>query len=706
MPLGGPSWEGVQSESKSEDLPETIRVFISIACEEKAMKVVSFDSSIIYVVGFVLSFSCLTTKGQAKQDSISVHSLRTVEVSAPSFRAKSRTTAPLQIFQERDLEKLNALQVSDAAKFFSGVQIKDYGGIGGLKTVSIRSLGANYTGIFYDGAPVSNYQTGQTDIGRFSLENIEQLSLQIGAADDLFQTARQQALAGALSFSRKQALKNTDRSRRVIASLQTGSWGLLCPSFTYEQSINETFTADVSGGWMQTEGDYSYRSGSGEEKKRLHSDVEMLNLEANVSGTFSRGGRLDVKLYGYDSDRSLPGPDVYYVRSLGEAAQEKQTFSQVSYRQRLTPRLRFRAVAKFDFSKSNYTDYDAAYPNGEKSYHYKQKEGYVGTVFLYDLHPRWAVSWANDGAYTSFRNDFSGVDPDRTIWQSALSLKYTIPRITVTGSLLSDLSKDTRTKLTGSEQDNTHRLSPYLGFSLQPFSGYPLRFRAFYKQTFRQTALGDVYFLPVAPPELKPETARQYNLGFTWVQAVSSWMPYLSFSVDAYRNKIDDKIWTVPKSSLYVWSVQNIDVDIRGIDVQAAVQMQAGNDFTWQIGGNYTYQQVLDVTLPGGDLYKQQMMYAPEHTASGFLQLEMPWVNLNYTLLYSGSRYFERINRKEYEMDPYIDQSLSLSKQITVSGLRCKVSAECLNLFDHRYEVVRSYPMPGRSFRFGVKFVY
>ena len=74
-----------------------------------------------------------------------------------------KSTIPSQILSGRLLQQLSTTSISDAARYFSGVLIKDYGGVGGLKTISVRSLGASNTGILYDGLPVSNTQTGQID---------------------------------------------------------------------------------------------------------------------------------------------------------------------------------------------------------------------------------------------------------------------------------------------------------------------------------------------------------------------------------------------------------------------------------------------------------------------------------------------------------------------------------------------------------------
>ena len=55
--------------------------------------------------------------------------------------------------------------VADILRAFTGVQVKDYGGAGGLKTVNVRSLGSEHVGIFLDGIQVDNAQNMQVDLG-------------------------------------------------------------------------------------------------------------------------------------------------------------------------------------------------------------------------------------------------------------------------------------------------------------------------------------------------------------------------------------------------------------------------------------------------------------------------------------------------------------------------------------------------------------
>src|SRR5579872_6815034 len=84
---------------------------------------------------------------------------------------------PVQVLNHETLLQINAESIADAAKYFSGVLIRDYGGVGGLKTISVRSLGGLNTGLVYDGINIADAQTGQVDLSKFSATFIQSLEL-------------------------------------------------------------------------------------------------------------------------------------------------------------------------------------------------------------------------------------------------------------------------------------------------------------------------------------------------------------------------------------------------------------------------------------------------------------------------------------------------------------------------------------------------
>src|SRR5690554_2448330 len=146
----------------------------------------------------------------------------------------------MQTLSRESLQNLNALQLSDAVKHLSGVTVKDYGGIGGLKTISVRGLGATHTGVYYNGIAVSDVQTGQVDIGRFSLDNIENVSLYSAQSDQIFMPARAFSNASYLNISTIRPQFNTnDNPINGRLSIKTGSLGLFNPSIATNFKLSD-----------------------------------------------------------------------------------------------------------------------------------------------------------------------------------------------------------------------------------------------------------------------------------------------------------------------------------------------------------------------------------------------------------------------------------------------------------------------------------
>ena len=114
-----------------------------------------------------------------------------------------------------------------AIREFSGLQLRDYGGAGGLKTINVRSLGSAHTAIFLDGAPIDNAQNAQVDLGRISTEGLERVELFQGQRSRLLQTAREYGSASALHLT--SALPSPDGKHGFRVRLRGGAFGTISP---------------------------------------------------------------------------------------------------------------------------------------------------------------------------------------------------------------------------------------------------------------------------------------------------------------------------------------------------------------------------------------------------------------------------------------------------------------------------------------------
>ena len=119
-----------------------------------------------------------------KVDTTKVYNIDEVVVAAKRVQ---KEVIPVQTMEGPVLQRLTVHSVADALRYFSGVHITDYGGIGGLKTVNIRAMGTQHVGVFYDGIELGNAQNGTVDLGRFSLDNMEAISLYNGQRSAIFQ---------------------------------------------------------------------------------------------------------------------------------------------------------------------------------------------------------------------------------------------------------------------------------------------------------------------------------------------------------------------------------------------------------------------------------------------------------------------------------------------------------------------------------------
>ena len=634
--------------------------------------------------------------------------LREVVVTKDARKTQTRSTAPLQIIDNEKLATLNALQISDAVKHFSGVTVKDYGGIGGLKTVSVRSLGANHTTISYDGIPVSDMQTGQIDIGRFSLENVDNISLNIGQTDNIFQPARMFSSASVLNIQTQKPNLSDKQSISGKINLKAGSFGLFNPAFLVNGRFSEIISASFSGEWLSAHGKYPYvlnygiiGKDSSSVETRKNTDVKNLRLEGTLFADFSDNSKAYLKTYFYNSERGLPGATIYYNTDnfSSQRIWDNNFFAQTHFETRFSPALDFQANAKYNRSFMRYLD--PAIPNstGKIENNYTQQELYGSATARYRVLEKLSFSASSDVFYNQLKADLSNFAfPERLTWLSVLAGKFTSEKLLATVSLL--YTQTFEQVKNGNPSENQSKLSPYVSISYKPFETSDLRIRTFYKNIFRLPTFNDLYYTQIGNRKLKPEDTNQTNLGVTYSLSNDSWLNALLFTADAYHNKVKNKIVAYPTKNIFEWTMLNYGtVEINGLDLSADAVLKLSKNVKLNLGGTHTYQRALNKTDATSRNYNHQIPYTPRVSGSAKAGMQTPWFNVNYTMIWSGHRYALGQNFKENRVEGFADHGISLSRDIYTAYGVFSTNLEALNLLNKNYEVVRFFPMPGRSFR-------
>ena len=230
------------------------------------------------------------------------HVREIVVVSKPAMRE----VVPSQKLNGEMLEKLNTHSVADALRYFSGIQLKDYGGVGGIKTVNIRSMGTHHLGISYDGIQLGNAQNGQIDLGQFSLDNVEEITLYNGQKSAIFQPASDFGHAGAIYIRTREPVflrsqESGDRSQETgDRSQESGDRRQESGDRRQETGVRRQETGDrrqESGDRRQESGDRRQESGDRRQEKThlkfktQYGSSDMFRLstlwEQKLSGTMS-----------------------------------------------------------------------------------------------------------------------------------------------------------------------------------------------------------------------------------------------------------------------------------------------------------------------------------------------------------------------------------------------------------------------------------
>lgn len=639
-----------------------------------------------------------------------VDTLPELEVEASKASRELSSTVPYHSIGEADVKLSGITDIGDALRRLPGMNVRDYGGAGGLKTVSVRGLGAQHTGVTYDGIPLSDMRSGQIDLSRYSLDNVSTISVTAGDNSDIFMPARAAASAAtvALASSRQIPYEGSDKFgfSSLAAKLRFGSFGMINPSLRMTFSKANKAALDFSGEYNHGENDYPFILENGVATEKLHRTNSLMNSghgEVNFSWKPFAGSTFSAKLYYYDNNRQLPGPVMYYVDDTHERLHDRDMSGQLSMKSRLSSKFSLLVMAKHTRSSSFYSDLGGQYTGGRLEQRYRQRETYAsGSLLWLPLHGL-SADYSIDWFYNCLRSNLaSNSNPGRNSLLQTLAVKYNVWRLTVTGRVLHSWFRSTAD---GMRTRYDSRFSPSVSASLQPVAGVNFFIRAGYKDIFRMPTFNELYFDNYGSINLEPEFTKQWNIGFTFgLNRSTGLLSHLDITLDGYHNRVDNKIVAIPYS-LFRYTMKNLGrVRIFGVDATVSAGFRVARRHEIVATGNWTYQRAAPRTSRDMLDWNRQLAYTPLNSGGGSLTWLNPWVNLVFHVTGASARYTTNENYPTTRLDPYADCGVSLFRDFDIRGNKLEVRADMINMFNKQYEIVALYPMPGRSFQFTIGF--
>lgn len=639
-----------------------------------------------------------------------VDTLRAARVTGYRVSAAA-SAAPCFRLDTAALRRRAVSGMADALRSLPGVQLRDYGGAGGLKTISVRGLGASHTLVSYDGFSVTDTQRGQADLSRFDLDGLSSLTLSVLDVPDLLVPAAQ--LGASLLALRSLRPDSLPRPLSGRCGLRAGSFDAYAGDFALRRRFSPRAGLTLNADASRAANDYPFAVVNGaatQHLRRANSRMAAARAEADLYCE-GRAGRLEAKACYNHSHRRLPGQVILYVNDNNERLVEQTALAGLRHTWRRGA-WQTLLTAQYDHLRSRYDNYDAQYPGGRQQYYYRQQSACLsgGAAWHASALPL-SLACVTDYTRTHLRS--RGSSPlvvSRDSWLTALSARWSPGRFSLTLRGVGHRHADHRADGGGADARRLSRVTPSVTAAWTALAARPtLRLRFGWKEHFRAPTFAESYYYHLGSATLRPERTRQLSGGLTLEHRGASGRCYLLVTADAYYNKVSDRIMSIPYT-LYLWhTVNRADVRTCGLDLSAEGVWRMSRRHRLTLSSQHSLQRGRDLSEPGTGGYGLQPAYTPPNSGSAALAWDNPWCSAALRLTYAAERWATSAHVAGTRLPPWQEWGLSLWRALPLGARgihRLTLRGDVTNLLDHRYEVVARYPMPGRAWRLSAEWQF
>ena len=232
------------------------------------------------------------------------------------------------------------------------------------------------------------------------------------------------------------------------------------------------------------------------------------------------------------------------------------------------------------------------------------------------------------------------------------------------------------------------QFNPRLGLNLRLLSRPALHLKSSAGRFFRNPTFNDRFWQPGGRSDLRPEHGWSTDLGLRLEHRGGR------LEASAFLSRVTDQIQWLPSEGGY-WAPVNLGrIHSRGLETSyewrwEMAHLSGGFFFTLTDARDWS-----DQTAPS------YVRLLPRHQGKSHLSLHLGFARLSASARYVGRRFITTDGSSSLVPFTLIDGSLELDQR--VGNVALTVSAAAENVFNLRYEVMPSYPMPPRLGRIGL----
>lgn len=599
---------------------------------------------------------------------------------------------------ELSKDKIQNKLANDLGQILSllpGLQIKNYGDVGGLKTVSFRSLGAGHTALVQDHAAVSTTQSGQADLSSFPVDFIEKLEL-ITLSPTRTQIPIHAKLAGVVVNVESVHSYVGTNNRKIIAGIQAGSFDQY-EGYLMLQKKGQKWAGTLTGKIRSYGGSYPYTYINGNTIIRdRRENNRLLEYFGTASIQFSpnQNHQFQFRVSGNEYQKDLTGAVIFYNSN---ASQYLNGYGLSGSLNHQFKKNRWNVFSSANYQKNNLQYLDSAYLNsqGYLDSRYYSGQFDVQSQAAYSITEKLELLIGSSFISEELKGMSLVGNPYRNTSESILGIEWK-----AFGKILAQIGAQGVFEKRDTTLKSQWNLLPAVSWSFN--LGNKNRIGIVYRYTYRQPSFNELYYQQIGNTKLRTEKAHivslRYDLTLPFKKGISQTM------IQPFYSYVYDKILAIPTKNLFIWSIQNIGMsDAFGVEFTELLQKKI-KQHTLGMRINYTFQYTQDISDPLSPTYRHILSYSPLH--SGSVELDYSWKKLSFFVLgsYLGERYALNQNIPSNLLEGYflLDAGASYTQKLNKSELTLRLSVN--NITNKQYSYINYFVMPGTHFNIRLQY--
>ncbi len=568
--------------------------------------------------------------------------------------------------------------VTEAIQFVPGLYLQNYGGMGGLKTVSLRGFTSQNTLILFDGVRLNHTQSGTFNLNKIPEFLIENVIVYRGGNSAFFGN---NASAGIVQL-------NTafETSNKLILNSSMASYD----DYKFHIKVNTELPGmptSFSIGMNSSKGNYKFLTnqfGNNLHASRTNGYYQQYYSTLKVNKKIGNW-YMNASTFVSKSKQGIPGAVVQgKIESTTAKMDEFDILALVNTENKFDSTKSISIAMNANYNYIHFSDPEELNisPLGLDNKYYNKELNFNLRYSTY-IH-QFKSSFQLESNYATLNGDMLEPDAesfvDRYSSAFAVNLSYDFLNL-INGKFSTFLSF---------RNEYIKKFKPHYSASIGTkfiFSDLPLIIKTATSVNYRIPSFNEMYYLNYGNQNLKSEKSSTISLSFDY-----AFTRQINSNITFFYSSLQDQIVSIPKNPIS-WTVKNLShTENYGIEFNNEIQL-----FQYiNLSLSYTLQNPTDQT-PNSPTKGKLISYMPKELLSGYIYFRNSILNPGFRAIYVSHRFSLPDNHYESMLKSYMISNIFLFKEFKFNSIILKTRFEICNLFDTQYEIIKNYPMTGRT---------